>query len=63
MGCGCGGGAGRGGSTSDIIGFDYISPAGVSYFAANGAYLGTLQEARTEQRINGGGSIKTVRRT
>lgn len=61
MSCGCGGTPRNGRSNGDIVGFDYISPSGSSYYEANGAYLSSLPEARAEQRINGGGTIKTIR--
>lgn len=61
MACGCGGSTRGGRSAGEIIGFDYISPDQVSYYDTNGAYLPTLQDARVEQRIHGGGSIRTIR--
>ena len=64
MACGsCGGGTRGGRSSGEILGYDYIDPDGRSYYAENGAYLMTLGEARVEQRIHGGGSIKTIRPT
>lgn len=61
MGCNCGGNTRGGQTANEIIGYDYISPDQVSYFETNGAYLMTLQEARAEQRVHGGGSIRTIR--
>lgn len=64
MGCGCRGGTRGGSSANEIIGYDYVSPDGVSYAEANGgALLSTLHEARAEQVANGGGSIRTVRKS
>lgn len=61
-GCGCGGGTRGGQGANEIMGYDYISPDGVSYRATNGgALLPTLAEARSEQLVYGGGSIKTIR--
>lgn len=64
MGCGCGGGTRGGVNSNEIIGYDYISPAGVSYRQANGgALLQSLRDARAEQVLHGGGVIRTVRRS
>ena len=64
MGCGCRGGTRGGVVANEVIGYDYISPSGVSYAQSNGgALLSTLQEARAEQVANSGGSIRTVRRS
>jgi len=63
MGCGCRGSQGAP-SPRDIVGYDYISPGGVSYRTANnGAVFMTLAEARAEQRAHGGGTIRAVYRS
>jgi hypothetical protein len=46
----------------EVVGYEYISPDGISSLAANGQLLLTLAEARVEQRVHGGGTIKTHRR-
>jgi hypothetical protein len=45
-----------------VIGYEYISPEGISSIAADGSAMLTYAEARSEQRAHGGGTIKTHRR-
>jgi len=62
MGCGCKGRTSGTVVAQEILGYDYISPEGVSYRDTNGALLFSYAEARAEQRAHGGGTIRTVRR-
>jgi hypothetical protein len=63
MPCGCNRGHSRvrGWAPSEIIGYEYISPAGVSSRTTVDARPLTLVEARGEQRKYGGGTIKALR--
>lgn len=63
MGCGCRGNRAGSKVAGEVLGYDYISPSGQSYFEANGVYLFSLPDARAEQRAHGGGTIKTIRRS
>jgi DNA-binding GntR family transcriptional regulator len=45
-----------------LLGYEYISPSGVSSMATGGAHL-DLVSAKVLQRQNGGGTIVTKRRT
>jgi hypothetical protein len=62
MPCGCRGNARRGGwAPSEILGYEYISPAGVSSRTDPGDPGMSLVEARAQQRAHGGGTIKGIR--
>jgi hypothetical protein len=61
MPCGCRGRNRGGGLVGEVIGYEYISPAGVSTRIREGDSLLTLAEARVEQRAHGGGTIKAHR--
>lgn len=54
MACGCRGGSKVASQQSGILGFDYTFDGTTTRFM-------TIIEARTQQRRNGGGTIKTVR--
>jgi hypothetical protein len=62
MACGCRGRHRGGAQVGEIIGYEYISPAGHSSRAVDTTKLMTLAEARVEQRAHGGGTIKGHRR-
>lgn len=57
MACGCRGGSRKGPAAGEIIGFDYIDPS-----ERTTTRFMLLAEARAEQRTQGGGTIRTIRR-
>lgn len=62
MGCGCRSQR-RSGQVGEILGYEYVSPQGVSSLGARGeSGFMSLTEARVEQRAHGGGTIKLHRR-
>jgi hypothetical protein len=64
MPCGCRGrglSRGKGWGPNEVLGYEYISPQGVSSRPTVNDPLLSLVEARAEQRAHGGGTIKAVR--